>query len=110
MWQNIKGSAIYVHQTFHKSGVIWFARLQVLIGAIWAALTAVDLAPIIGNPKYVTAWLVFSGIVTEYSRRSGTYQDRSGHLLPRDPNLTVVVNNEPSAAPAAPVPTDGTSK
>jgi hypothetical protein len=110
MWTTIKTGALKFHRSFHSSGVIWLARGQVVLGAVWAALTAVDLAPIIGDPKYVTAWLVFSGIITEYTRRSRTYQDEDGHLLPRrdDQTVNVTVN---TAAPASPLgPSDGNTK
>jgi hypothetical protein len=118
MWSSIRNSAVSFHQSFHGSWVIWIARVQMLLGAIWAALTAVDLAPLIGNPKYVTAWLVFSGMITEYGRRSGTYRNDHNQLVPCPPdhdddhrddhgNVTVVVN---SSAAASPVPTVGLTK
>jgi hypothetical protein len=113
MWQTIKINAVKFHRSFHQSGVIWFARVQVLLGAAWAALTAVDLAPLIGNPKYVTAWLVFSGIVTEYSRRSNSVEDHEGHLVPRrdDTTINVTVDAPTAPAPASPLgPTDSTVK
>ena len=107
MWSSLATSTAAFRATFHQSAVIWFARFQVLLGAVWMGLTAVDLAPLIGNPKYVTAWLVFSGIVTEMGRRSRTVQDDDGHLIPRrndDENVTVVVNNASAApAPASPL-------
>ncbi len=107
MWTIVKTHAVTFHRSFHQSGVIWFARIQVLLGAIWFALTAVDLAPLIGNPKYVTAWLIFSGLVTEMSRRSRTYQDDDGRLLPRrEDTINVTVN-----APASPLgPTSDDTK
>ena len=105
MWQTITTTALAFHRSFHSSGVIWFARIQVLGGAVWAVLTATDLAPLIGNPKYVTAWLVFSGIVTEMSRRSRSEEDEAGHLVPRrdDDHVTVAV-------PSPLSPTSGTTK
>jgi hypothetical protein len=83
MWEKVKSGALTFHRTFHSSAVILFARLQVLVGAIWAVLTATDLAPLIGNPKYVTAWLVFSGVVTEFFRRSNTTVGDDNRLAPR---------------------------
>lgn len=116
MWPTIRDSAIAFHRSFHSSAVIWFARLQVLVGAVWSVLIATDLSPVISNPKYVTAWLVFSGLITEMGRRSRTVEDEDGKLIPRgrDENtINVVVNNAapPSVdVPASPVPTDGTTK
>lgn len=111
MWQTVKTNSIAFHRSFHSSSVIWFARLQILLGAVWGALTATDLAPLIGNPKYVTAWLVFSGIVTEFGRRSNTVVDGDGRLMPARGNVVInntTVNNE---APASPLgPTDGSTK
>ncbi len=106
MWETVKDKAAAFHRSFHQSGVIVFARLQVLIGALWAVLTAVDLAPLISNQKYLTLWLIFSGLVTELSRRSNTYVDDDGHLMPRrQETVNVTVNNAPT-----PGPTSGTTK
>lgn len=113
MWEQVKSKAVAFHRSFHSSSVIWIARLQVLFGAVWAALTAVDLAPVIGNPKYVTAWLIFSGIVTEYGRRANTREDDDGHLIPVRSNTTVnvTVDTPAAPAPASPLgPTSGNTK
>lgn len=69
MYQTIKVNAIKFHQSFRSSATIVFARLQILLAALWTVLIATDLAPIIQNPKYVTAWLILSGLITEYCRR-----------------------------------------
>jgi len=69
MYATLKAGAIHFHQSFRRSATIAFARLQILLGAVWAVLVATDLSPILRDPRYVTAWLVFSGIVTEYLRR-----------------------------------------
>ena len=53
---------------FKNSLSIAWARLQILIAAVWAALTAVDLTPVLSQ-KWLTAWLIFSGVVTELARR-----------------------------------------
>jgi hypothetical protein len=112
MWSNLRDGFSRFHQSFHYSAVIWIARAQVVLGGVWIALTSVDLAPLIVNPKYVTVWLVFSGIVTEMGRRSNTIIDPDGHLMPRrDDNSTVVVVTAPAAPVAAsPVPTSGLTK
>jgi hypothetical protein len=104
MWQTVKTNALVFHRSFHKSAVIWFGRIQVLLGAAWFALTAVDLAPLIGNPKYVTAWLVFSGLVTEYARRSNTEENEDGRLVPKRDNQTITVNVNSASPAAAPAP------
>lgn len=115
MWSTIRDGAVAFHKSFHSSAVIWFARFQVLVGAVWTVLIATDLSPVISNPKYVTAWLVASGLITEMGRRSRTVEDEHGFLQPRrdEDTINVVVNNAapPSVeAPASPVPTDGTAK
>lgn len=74
MWQ-------YIQESFRKSSVIAFARLQVLLGIIFTVLTATDLAPLIGNGKWLTLWLIGSGIITEITRKSGTTLI-DGHLVP----------------------------
>jgi hypothetical protein len=105
MWSNLRTGFSRFHQSFHYSAVIWIARAQVVAGGVWLALTSVDLAPLIGNPKYVTVWLVFSGIVTEMGRRSNTIVNPDGHLMPKPVDSTVVV-----VPAASPVPTTGLTK
>lgn len=61
MWSKIKA-------WFKDSETIFFARLQVLAGAVWAVLTAADLSPLL-EPKWLTVWLIASGIITELARR-----------------------------------------
>ena len=58
------------HHSFHDSEVIVFARLQVIFGIVWGILTVTDLSPLIENPKYITGWLLFSGMITEMLRRN----------------------------------------
>lgn len=53
---------------FKDSTTILWARLQVLFAAVWMVLTSTDLAPLLSS-KWLTAWLVFSGVVTELTRR-----------------------------------------
>lgn len=113
MWSNIRAGALRFHQSFHYSAVIWIARAQVVLGAVWIGLTSVDLAPLIANPKYVTAWLVFSGVVTELGRRSNTIIAPNGQFVPvsRDDGSPLVIATAPVApVPASPVPTTGLTK
>ena len=118
MWQTIKTNALAFHASFHKSGTIVFARLQVLLGAVWTVLTMADLAPLISNPKYLTGWLLFSGVVTELTRRSRTDIDDEGHLVPHAdvrqsvPAQGISVSNPSGATPVPPVvgPTSGNTK
>ncbi len=56
---------------FHNSETILWARLQVLVGIVWTVLSTADLSPVLSG-KYMTYWLVFSGVVTEMMRRRGT--------------------------------------
>jgi hypothetical protein len=51
----------------HSTTILW-ARLQVLLAAFWAVLGSTDLAPVL-SPKWLTAWLIVSGMVTELTRR-----------------------------------------
>jgi hypothetical protein len=111
MWQTVKNNALAFHRSFHQSGTIVFARLQVLVGTVWCVLTATDLAPLISNPKYLTYWLIASGVITELSRRSRSVEDEEGHLVPRrQDTVNVTVNNvaPPAASPLGPV--DGNTK
>lgn len=115
MWSNLRSGFVRFHQSFHYSAVIWIARAQVVLGGVWIALTSVDLAPLIVNPKYVTLWLVFSGVVTELGRRSNTIIAPNGQFIPvsRDDGAPLVTATAPAAAapiPASPVPTTGLTK
>lgn len=62
MWDKIKA-------WFKRSETIFFARVQVAIGALWSVLIATDLSPLLTNPKIMSGWLIFSGFITEYARR-----------------------------------------
>ena len=53
---------------FKDSVTIAWARLQVLFAAVWGVLVTVDLAPVMSQ-KWLTVWLVISGVVTELARR-----------------------------------------
>ncbi len=54
---------------FHDSEVIVWSRLQLLVGAVWAVLVVSDLSSVL-PAKWLPWWLIFSGIVTEYTRRA----------------------------------------
>lgn len=58
----------------HSTTILW-ARLQVAIGALWSVLLVTDLSPILTNPKYMAAWVIFSGTITELTRRRSLEQE-----------------------------------
>ena len=53
---------------FRNSTTILWARLQLVIAAGWAALSVVDMTPLL-TPKWLTVWLIVSGTITELARR-----------------------------------------
>lgn len=58
---------------FKDSESIAWARLQMLIGAIWTVISVTDLSPIFtlwGWEKYIPIALVVMGIMTEVMRRA----------------------------------------
>jgi hypothetical protein len=61
MWERIK-------TWFKDSETIFWARLQVFIGSVFTVLTVTDLSPLL-PPKYLTIWLIISGVITELLRR-----------------------------------------
>lgn len=67
MWERIKAF-------FKSSETIFFARLQMVIGAVAVALTYVD--PVIFEKALGSTWfpwfLVANGVATEYLRRRRT--------------------------------------
>jgi hypothetical protein len=58
---------------FWRSETILWARLQMFVGAVWTVLSVSDLSPVL-DPKWLTYWLIFSGIVTELLRRRGSVE------------------------------------
>lgn len=70
---------------FRQSETIAWARLQVLVGAVWTVLSVSDLSPVLQG-RYLTYWLVFSGVVTELLRRRHT-DVVDGRLCDRDRDL-----------------------
>lgn len=59
-----------VKNWFWRSETIAWARLQMLVGAIWTVLAVSDLSPVLQG-KYLTYWLVASGVISELLRRRG---------------------------------------
>lgn len=80
MIQFLQEKFTYLRGTFHGSSNILWARINVLIGAGFAAAQATDLSPLFANPKYLTFWLIFSNLVTEYTRRSGAEYNEHGEI------------------------------
>jgi hypothetical protein len=63
-------------QTFHESEVIFWARLQVVIGVVVPivvvlvqVVTTTDLSPLFSNPKLLVAWMILNGLLQEALRR-----------------------------------------
>jgi hypothetical protein len=61
MWPRIKA-------WFDHSATIAWARMQILFAVAWGVLSTTDLAPLLG-PRWLTGWLILSGVVTELTRR-----------------------------------------
>lgn len=61
MWPGIKA-------WFDHSSTIAWARMQVLLAVAWGVLSTTDLAPLLG-PRWLTGWLILSGVITELTRR-----------------------------------------
>jgi hypothetical protein len=61
MWPRIKA-------WFDHSATIAWARMQILFAVGWGVLSTTDLAPLLG-PRWLTGWLILSGVVTEVTRR-----------------------------------------
>ena len=73
MWEKLK-------VWFNRSESILWARLQMVTGAGWAVLQATDLSPVLQG-KYMTYWLICSGVITELVRRRGTTTAADGTLV-----------------------------
>lgn len=64
-----------IHASFHDSEIIWWARIQVFFGSLYLVLQTVNLAPLIGDPKYVTYYMIANGLLSEWLRRRRTDED-----------------------------------
>jgi len=69
MWETIKGWWQWLRDWCRDSETIGWARLQLVVGAIWTALVQTDLAPLL-DARWLSIWLIVSGAVTELLRRS----------------------------------------
>ena len=70
----------YIYGTFHDSSVIFWSRLQVLLGSLWFALQGVDLSPVLTNPKVLMGYLIVSNFVNEMLRRNGAEYHEDGTI------------------------------
>ncbi len=71
-----------IKEWFDTSETIAWSRLQMFGGIIWGVLSVTDLSPVLTG-KWMTAWLIVSGIIGEYLRRRGT-EVRNGVLRGTD--------------------------
>ncbi len=62
MWRSIR-------VWFKDSETIAWARIQLVVGAVWSVLAMSDLSGVL-PAKWLPYWLIFSGIITEISRRT----------------------------------------
>lgn len=66
MWQ-------WILDRFHDSETILWARLQMLVGAVFAVVSVSDVAPIlnaVGLGEWVPFAVIVMGVVTETARRA----------------------------------------
>ena len=70
----------YIHGTFHNSETILWARVNMVIGAAFAAAQATDLSPLFSNPKVLAFWLIFSNFMSEMARRRNAEFDDHGNM------------------------------
>jgi hypothetical protein len=56
------------YHSFGDSETILWARVQILVGAIWIGVSSTDLSPLLSS-KYLTYWLIANGVITELLRR-----------------------------------------
>lgn len=78
-WRLTKENFWKFYWSFHNSEVILWARIQFLVGTVWAVLSQTDMSPLITNPKYLTYWLIANGVITELLRRRHADFDRDDH-------------------------------
>jgi hypothetical protein len=71
MWNFVRDKCIWVYFSFHNNETIIWARIQILLGSAWLALSNSDLSVFIENPKILGYWMFLNGFVSEYLRRRG---------------------------------------
>lgn len=83
MLQTIKDKYWWFHSTFHDSSVIVFARINVFLGVVWAALQGVDVSMLKvfhEHPEYLVYYIIFTNGVNEMLRRNGAEYHQDGRL------------------------------
>lgn len=76
----IKTEYSYLHGTFHGSEVILWSRVNIALGAAFAAAQQADLSPVFSNPKYLTFWIIFSNFINEMGRRRRAEYNPDGSI------------------------------
>ena len=59
---------------FRDSETLVWARIQMVVGAVWTVLAMSDLSGVL-PAKWLPYWLILSGVVTEISRRAREPRD-----------------------------------
>jgi hypothetical protein len=80
MWAWIKAEWDYLYGTFHDSENILWARFNVALASLWAALQSADLSPVFHDPKILTYWIIFSNLVNEWTRRRRAEFNEDGSI------------------------------
>lgn len=80
MYKTIRAKIIDLYTTFHGSETILIARFNVVMGSLYAGLQLLDPTQLPIDVKYITAWVVGNGVLTEYLRRRNAEYDDDGTL------------------------------
>jgi hypothetical protein len=80
MWQRVKDELSYLHSTFHSSEVIWWARTQYILLAVYEALQTVDLSAIISDHRLLQIYIFANALASELLRRRGAEYNSDGSM------------------------------
>jgi hypothetical protein len=80
MWQWIKDEARYLHNTFHSSEVILWARAQYVLLIVYTALQQVDLSALISDHRLLQIYIFANALISESLRRRNAEYNPDGSI------------------------------
>lgn len=76
MYSFLRDKIVAFWSTMHGSETIIWARLQVALGSLYAGAQLFDVSQFDIDKKWVMAWIVGNGVLSEYlRRRKAEYHD-----------------------------------
>lgn len=80
MYSFLRDKIAYLYSTFHGSESILLARFNMALGSIFVVAQGFDVTQLDIDKKYVMAWVVGNGVLTEYLRRRNAEYGDDGSI------------------------------